>query len=571
VVNGSGNHETADLEISEEPESDDEALFESDEEEIDDEQPCPSVVQDLEISLGSPVFHISVPCLSTQSARRSEADVPELFTQSIVAAVATADGTVKVITLPLDPPSAATKRKRRLGARVCTLTDAPRLSLSRGITMTWTESVEEEHSDARGRQTRSRSRSMAAEAGEPADYSLLVATATAEFSGKVNLYRVPIHTNEDKAFILTQDTAPLQTHHLSALPTRIAFSNRVLPSSQHSLLCIADVHGYLRVFDPLGTNSSSRPSSQDSHLSQSADQGSCIATFTASFYATRDPTSSHPGLARRKKILDAQWIRNGRSILALLEDGEWGVWDLEASGSQSQNRSVPPLDFVIRGFVGDAPETSSGVSRNKPRAQLAPMTPNTRRVREDNLFSGPTEQPGIAARGGISVVSTSTPHGVTDDSIAIWYNSSVHTISSTNTLWQRSTASSGRDVGSLYGPGLSRVEGLELNGEIINNIAQLPLRQNRQLSSGLGTMNIQRDLLITAEHRVIIHASTRPHGESKGLFSREPKSPSFRQDKVLLDRGDLDLGGMDRMLDSMVGVEITGPLSKVKRVGFAAH
>jgi len=293
--------------------------------------------------------------------------------------------------------------------------------------------------------------------------------------------------------------------------------------------------------------------------------------FTASFYAPRDAANSHPGLARRKKILDAQWIRNGRSILALLEDGEWGVWDLEAGGSQSQNRSIPPLEFVIRGFIGDAPEAAPGALRSKPRAQLAPMTPNTRRVREDNLFSGPTEQTGIAARGGISAVSTSTPHGVTDDSIVIWYNSSVHTISSLNNLWQRSTASNGRDVGSLYGPGLTRVEGLELNAEIINNIAQLPLRQNRQLSSGLGTMNMQRDLLITAEHRVIIHSSTRPNGESKGLFGREPESPTFRQDRALLDRGDLDLGGMDRMLDSMVGIEQTGPLSKAKRVGFAAH
>ena len=89
-------------------------------------------------------------------------------------------------------------------------------------------------------------------------------------------------------------------------------------------------------------------------------------------------------------------------------------------------------------------------------------------------------------------------------------------------------------------------------------------------------MNVQRDLLITTEHRMITYAASRSAGQgaAKGLLfsrEREPESPTLRQDQVLLDRGDLDLGGMDRMLDSMVGIEKTGPLNKVKRVGFAAH
>ena len=546
-VNGTGNHGSADLGIAEEPESDDEALYESEEEEIDDDQPYPSVVQDLEISLGASAVHIAVPTAAAQPTTQPTTKVPDLFSQCIVLAVSTTDGHTRAITLPIDPPSAATKRKRRLGVRTCILTCTSQSSLTRGLAITWTSSANEEGTEPE-RRTRSRTRSQPFVAS-PSAHSLLVGVATSELSGALNLYRIAIHTNEEKSYVLPHDESPFHSTYLASPPTGISFSISTLPSPKHSHLLIADPSGYLRVYNTCGTADSS-----DS-------QPACVAIFNASFHLPRDSASTYPGLAQRKKVLDARWVREGRSILAILEDGEWGVWDVD--GSQ---------DFAIRGFIGDAPETVSQAARNKPKSQLAPMTPNTRRVRQDNLFSGPVPQQGAAARGGLCVTSFTTSSGTIDDAATLWFNTNVYSIPSLTQFWTRHTPSSGRDTGSLYGPGLSRIENIDLSNETINNITHLPMRKARELTSGLGAMNIQRDILITTEHRTIIVASTRPHGPGRDAFAAEPESPTLRQDREMLERGELDLGGMDRMLDDMTGVERTGPLvPRGKRVGFAAH
>jgi len=557
-VNGTGNYGSADLGIAEEPESDDEALYESEEEEIDDDQPFPSVVQDLEISLGASAVHIAVPVIAAQSTAHPAVKVPELFSQCIVLAVSTTDGYTRAITLPIDPPSAATKRKRRLGVRTCNLTGTSQSSLTRGLAITWTSSAEEENPEPE-RRTRSRTRSQHF-VTSPSAHSLLVGVATSELSGTLNLYRIAIHTNEEKNYILPHDESCFHSSYLNSPPTGISFNTSPLPSPAHSHLLIADARGYLRVYDTCGTGPVTSSVSNEARADTSGEQAACVAILNSSFHIPRDLGSDHPGLAQRKKIMDARWVREGRGILAILEDGGWGVWDID--GSQ---------EFAIRGFIGDAPETVSQAAKTKPKPQLAPMTPNTRRVRQDNLFSAPISQQGTAARGGVCVTSFTTSNGTNDDAITLWFNTNVYSIPSLSQLWARLT-SSGRDTGSLYGPGLSRIENIELSNETINNITHLPMRQARQLTSGLGAMNIQRDILITTEHRTIIIASTRPHGPGKDIFAGEPVSPTLRQDREMLERGELDLGGMDRMLDDMTGIERTGPLvPRGKRVGFAAY
>jgi len=396
-----------------------------------------------------------------------------------------------------------------------------------------------------------------------------VAVGTSDFSGKLCLYRVPILTNEDKSFFRTE-CLPIQSHYLSGFSTSISFNTSSSSSERHALLLIADVKGYLRVYDPFASKSASTRITQDNNSSQ---HGACVATLTASYRLPRDTAPTQPSLAHRKKILDAQWLRDGHSIIALLEDGEWSIWDLDGASSQTSNKQLsPPSEFVIRGFIGDAPESSSAAVDSRSKSQLVPMTPNTRRVRQENLFSGPSvAQPGLAARGGISVSSTVTAHGSVEESMTLWYNTAVYSIPSLTNLWQRSTSNNGRDTGSLHGSSLSRIDDLDLQGETINSVVQLPPRQPRQLASGLGSFNAQRDLLVTAEHRTIILASARQHAPARPLFAREPESPTRRQDQVMLDRGDLDVGGMGRMLDSMTGIERTGALVRGKRVGFAAH
>lgn len=75
-------------------------------------------------------------------------------------------------------------------------------------------------------------------------------------------------------------------------------------------------------------------------------------------------------------------------------------------------------------------------------------------------------------------------------------------------------------------------------------------------------MNVQRDLLVSAEHRLIMVQTLRPATPAPNLFAKAAERPTAR-DRRMLDAGNLDLGGMDRMLDSMAGD--TG----LKKVGFA--
>ena len=75
-------------------------------------------------------------------------------------------------------------------------------------------------------------------------------------------------------------------------------------------------------------------------------------------------------------------------------------------------------------------------------------------------------------------------------------------------------------------------------------------------------MNSSRNLLVSAEHRFIVLQHLRPPILSRDLL-QQPKERPVSRDQRMLDAGELDLGGMDRMLDSMAGD------GRTRRVGFA--
>jgi hypothetical protein len=192
------------------------------------------------------------------------------------------------------------------------------------------------------------------------------------------------------------------------------------------------------------------------------------------------------------------------------------------------------------------------------------MTPNTRKVRQESLFSAPSGH-GVAnvSKGGISVAATTTSHGAPDDSVVFWYGSQVYHIASLAAIGQSSN-SKGRDLGSLYGPGLARLENVNVSGEMLNDVAQFPAR-NTAVNVGSFT---HRDVLITGEYRLVIIATTRPQTPARSLFARDTGSPTPTHNLQLLQKGELDLNGVDRFLDSMAGTERANVFGKPKRVGF---
>jgi hypothetical protein len=307
-------------------------------------------------------------------------------------------------------------------------------------------------------------------------------------------------------------------------------------------LFITDSTGTARIYDVAAAPNPKRWTSGGRN-----EPGAFVGTFRSSFEGVKNVTLTPAVLASRKAIIDAAWASDGHHIVALLADGEWGVWDVDRSGPS------PPADpsaFSLRGFIGSTEKEGSNSGATSPkrsRNSLAPMTPNTRRRKEEHLFQGNLPSSAAATRGGISVASTLSANGATsEDSVIIWYGSEIYKIADLTKFWSRTaTASSGN---SLPGPGL-QIQEVVLYGEAITSVSQF------DTTTQASRMAVARDTLISAEHRLIITATTnQPLGRDiHSMFTREQVDDvaTKRTDQALLVRGELDLGGMDRMLDGM--------------------
>jgi hypothetical protein len=537
-----------------------EAGFEDEEEELDPDQPYPSIVQQLSLTLHTEVLHIAVPQIPTASSRRAADTVPPVFSKKLVFTVACADSTIRVITLPLSPPLDVANEKPlstkpQFGEEVVKVQGHQ--SIPKGVCMTWTargepntEGNAEDDMDLddegdtattprrrRKQQSRSHSRPRTGEG-----FDLLVASHSAEMGGLLKMFRFEL---SETALRASHPIAPYKTLTLRKPATRIAFNTAQYPKRRHSQLLITDSTGTARIYDVFASPSRKRRTSGGHGQS-----GAFIGTFRSSFRGVKDVTLTPAVLASRKAIIDAAWASDGNHIVALLADGEWGVWDVDRSGPS------PPADpsaFSLRGFVGTSDKEGSSAGASSPkrgsRNSLAPMTPNTRRRKQEDLFQGSPSSSAVATRGGVSVASSLASSGAaSEDTVLIWYGSEVYKIADLAKFWARTaSASSG---GSLPGPGI-QVQDVALHGEAITSVSQF------DTTTQASRMAVARDALISAEHRLIITASTtQPLGRDlHAMFARGQveDAAATRTDKALLTRGELDLGGMERMLEDMDG------------------
>ncbi|KAI4930678.1 uncharacterized protein J4E92_004510 [Alternaria infectoria] len=542
------------------------AEFEDEEEELDPDQPYASIVQQLSLSLSTQVLHIAVPQIPSASTLRPADTIPPIFSQNIVFTVACADSTIRIITLPLSPPPHVAKDKLhgvkpQFGENVVKVHGHQ--SIPMGVTMTWTArgepssaedgdddvDMDEEEEDTANSRRKPQSRT-------DGGFDILVASHSAELGGLLKLFRFEL---SETALQVSHPVAPYKTLALSKPASRIAFNTAQYPKPRHSQLLIADSAGTTRIYDPFTLPIRKRRGS-----GSRAEPGAFVGTFRSSFESVKNVALTPAVLPSRKAIIDAAWASDGRHIIALLADGEWGVWDVDRSGPS------PPADpsaFSLRGYVGTAEKegTSGGASSPKrgSRNSLAPMTPNTRKRKEETLFQGSASSSTVATRGGVSVAGIRSNNGVSaEDSVLIWYGSEIHRIADLMKFWTRTaSASSG---GSLPGPGLQQQD-VVLCGESITSVSQF------DTTAQASRMAVPRDILISAEHRLIITASTsQPLGRDlNAMFAREKveDETSTRTDQALLTRGELDLGGMDRMLESMEGSGTSAAASKNLTMG----
>ncbi|KAF2760719.1 hypothetical protein EJ05DRAFT_240797 [Pseudovirgaria hyperparasitica] len=563
------------------------AEFESDEEELDAQSPVPSIIQHVDLAIPSEVLHIAIPGLPSAGTSVTKDQVPQILHDRVVFTVASVDSSIRVISLPISPPSNArkaaaksSKTASKWGEEMAVIHGQyGHAQIPGGVAMTWTP----RHSLLGG------SRSdvdmldideaiAPRSARQKVEWDLIIASHSADVSGILQIFRLPLASGQGKR-VLPESAPPIfpcQTRYLPSPAVCVAFSPNTFPATRHMQLLVADSKGCIKVYDPFRTPLDSKRVVRAEELltpEQSISRlGEWVASFNTGFEVPKTGSINAPATAQRKRILDAKWATGGRSIITLLADGEWGVWDIDHTGSNASRTSatkrVDNTTFAIGGFLVAVSGSEVVAGSQKPRSSraLAPMTPNTRRTREENLFQDHSIPIGPVARGGISVASlVSASGGVPEDSVVIRYGTYVCRISNLAQFWARSASGSS---GSLHGPGLSRVEGIDTRGEYINGIQQfdVPAAKARPASP--------RDLLVVAEHRLLILTeNTNTHERGRILFAREAEhdeiivQEEMDIDQKLLEGGQLNLDGIDNMLDGMASGATTAPTGR--RVGFA--
>lgn len=553
----------------EQPPYQDNSDFEE-EDEFDVSEPYEPVVQTLDLPLGVEVLHLTFPHLPADAQRLGIESLPILFSQKLVLAVACSDYSVRVVLVPLLPPSPQSKNsldlrvaainlgagKSVFGEQMIVLSNGTtHRSTPQGVSISMTLTTPEDPEDLdmdedeasaqkpnlrRRSASRSRSRSRLGDR----KWDLLIASHSADLSGLLLIHRIPILMGE--AGLSPELHIPWRTQYLASPIVSVHFNSALYPASRHSQLLIAEAKGAVRILDCL-------PQSQ-------ALEGSWRLSLYTDFETLQN------SMSRRKPILDAQWVLGGKAILALLADGKWGIWDFENTGPKPTNGTKTPrstsvesrTSFALEGWVGDSvkPRTllKSSSTKAENRSKLAPMTPGTRKTRQQALFTEPTTQPDGPVRGGLSVspVQDASNSRADDEAVLVWHGSSIAVIPSLFIHWQHKARGSGNIFGSEAKGEPQIINNIQLGGESCKEASLMPSHHRSGLAKDEATHS---GILVTGNHRLVIVTS--PIAEPEKPFS--PPSPllSTTTDQQLLSRGDLDVNGMDRILANMSNSQTT--------------
>ena len=201
---------------------------------------------------------------------------------------------------------------------------------------------------------------------------------------------------------------------------------------------------------------------------------------------------------------------------------------------------------------------------------LAPTTPGTRRIRQENLFSGQIAQPNELVHGGLSVspARKSSIQNADDESILLWHGDNIAILPSLLKYWQNTVRGGGNLFGADTRGQLKRVGSSSLGDEERNEVSLFP---ESCLSTVKSRTQDQNDILITTERGIVIMST--PIAEPRTITSSSPSIMTSSADQHLLALGELDVNGMDRVIAGMSnGFQAHGEYGNgsnpVKKVGF---
>ncbi|RMZ85372.1 hypothetical protein DV737_g777, partial [Chaetothyriales sp. CBS 132003] len=573
--NGRGS--SLDAEIIDLDDSDDEAQttkapiavsFEDEEEEVDPSEPYGHVLRHLDIPLGAAALHLAQPEAPLDSLDAN--CYPAVLQDNLAVAVACSDLSIRLITCPLQPRPPGLDNPSVFGVQIVQIQHGSagfHQSFVTSIALTFTDQRED-----------------SAGAGQDSTltdptWTFLVASTSDTATGLLLVHQVPVHGNSLSSN--PQDLVLLRRERLR-LPlsiAKLAFNDSLPPSERHSTLLItapdASCAKIYQVFPHLQSTSKRRKSnatidsmsSRGSLASQGSQNGKILVGLLPGFVSSAD--ASVP--ARRKRVLDSKWIMGGRAVLALLEDGEFGIWDVEAVGPTSASASKNPIkgQTNIAGIVG-ASITRFAVAGRFPTAELswetskassvptglAPATPHTRKVRARGLFQGADDlaqlQQGDTStvQGSISVTQiSSSPR---NESAILSYDSSLVYIPSVAAFWH-AAATSGKNflkVGTYNGPvPLPAIAGT--NGPF-NETALLP-SFSKQHAAGYRAKDIPNFLVSTSTRLILFVQPLGDASSADGAEAASSRELVLRglDESVAIEHQDLDVDALDRILDKM--------------------
>ncbi|KAL2009103.1 hypothetical protein VTN00DRAFT_7297 [Thermoascus crustaceus] len=535
---------------------------------IDISHPFDDIIRYVDIPLGGKVLDLAVPHCVPDRTRSSFGISPPVLSQMIVISAICADFSTRVVALPLAPPQGMDTAASAQGIQTLSISGSvSHQEIPRGVTMTFTFRRDEEgqstnRAQVQGAPAKDESSGSQAEGR----WDLLVATHSAEASGTLLVYRIPIIQQssqiETSYFLLKSHIHPIQKHYLPAPARSISFSPSPYPSARHSNLLVSFSSGYVKVYSclapkPSKVSRSQQGSSGDTDTAE--PQGRWLITLYPSF------EQSSTEVACRKTVVDAKWVLGGRAVIVLLADGEWGVWDIEGAGPGSEGplhhqSSVHGVTggsltrFAVSGRVVGMPQAKSSQTADSimpERARFVPLTPSTKRIREDTLFKGSHSfsQPSVC--GEISVIQTnSLRDAAPEESILLRHGNQSVIIPSLLSLWRNAVKVTGT-FDALNRCRMSSLGNLVIPGETMNGIDHLPVAPRRKREIGYREF----DILITTEHRLIILAPrlSEPKQEQPDSIMAQQitKGPSGETDQLMLMKGELDVDGVDRVLSEM--------------------
>ena len=534
--------------------------FEADDAEIDPSCPYEDILRQVDVPLGSTVLDLAVPRILPESARPSLDPFPPVLREMMVISAVCGDFSTRIVALPLQPPHPDQTQPSAWKIQTVSISGVfSHQELPTGIALTFTcreESDSGAGSDAAGQEC----------------WDLLVATHSAEASGLLLVYRIPIleSTGKAPAYVLSQDhVEPVQRCYLPSPAKSITFNPSSYPSPRHSTLLVSFYTGCVKIYSCFTFSAKTVRASRKAAgpRSRNAEDVELGGKWLITLYPGFEQSSS--GTVCRKTVVHAEWVLGGQAVIVLLADGTWGVWDVEGAGPGSikgplerqssvegvrggslttfsvSGRILNPLPGSKGGPAGDA-----GV---EPRAKFAPTTPSTKRVREDTLLSrgspGTSSNPSL--RGEISVFQTnSLRETFPDESILFRHGDQSAVIPSLLSLWRNAN----KPTGIFDASNRCRVSVLQdvnLLGEHLRGIGHLPTSSRHGGETNRQTFNI----LVTGEHRIVILAPKLSESENTRRISATPTDTmAVDTDQLQLQRGELGVDGMGRVLSGMASV-----------------